>query len=116
MVSPLDRKLLRDLWRIKGQAAAIAEQLAVDEDCPCNCSGRAACVDGACNCPAAYAGDDCSIEVSACPGDCSGHGACVYGACHCERGYAGGSCQFVEQLCSSNCSGHGICSPSGRCA
>ena len=91
-------------------------QLAVDEDCPRNCSGRAACVDGACNCPAAYAGDDCSIEVSACPGDCSGHGACVYGACHCERGYAGGSCQFVEQLCSSNCSGHGICSPSGRCA
>ena len=65
-------------------------QLAVDEDCPRNCSGRAACVDGACNCPAAYAGDDCSIEVSACPGDCSGHGACVYGACHCERGYAGG--------------------------
>ena len=50
-------------------------QLAVDEDCPRNCSGRAACVDGACNCPAAYAGDDCSIEVSACPGDCSGHGA-----------------------------------------
>ena len=71
-------------------------QLAVDEDCPRNCSGRAACVDGACNCPAAYAGDDCSIEVSACPGDCSGHGACVYGACHCERGYAGGSCQFVR--------------------
>ena len=88
----------------------LVKMLAVTPECPSNCSSIAECVDGVCNCPAGFFGDDCSQLLTPCESNCNEHGQCVQGVCHCDVGFTGGECQFVAQLCLANCSGHGICS------
>merc|ERR1712023_20437 len=66
--------------------------MALGEDCECphDCWGNGACVNGVCKCSPGWTYYDCSLRI--CPSTCSNHGFCFNGTCHCHTGWAGVDC------------------------
>ena len=88
----------------------VVQLLAVEPDCPNNCSSLGECHERNCVCQHGYGGRDCSSLLTPCANGCNGNGICSQGICHCHAGFTGSECSITAQACKSNCSGHGICS------
>jgi hypothetical protein len=67
---------------------------------PCEqleCFNGGTCVNGTCDCPAGFTGDNCEIQVDPCANvTCLNGGTCVNGSCDCPTGYTGPDCGNQE--------------------
>ena len=71
------------------------------------CQNGGTCVNGVCNCPAGFGGDNC--EVFLCQDIiCQNGGTCVNGTCNCPAGFGGDNCEtflncdVLQPLCPTN--------------
>ena len=71
------------------------------------CQNGGTCVNGVCNCPAGFGGDNC--EVFLCQDIiCQNGGTCVNGTCNCPAGFGGDNCEtflncdVLQPLCPPN--------------
>lgn len=66
---------------------------------PCRkveCQNGGVCVDGTCDCPAGYTGENCQTDRCTLI-DCENGAICVTGNCQCTSGYYGTTCNLLMQ-------------------
>ncbi|UTW64500.1 hypothetical protein KFE98_10290 [bacterium SCSIO 12741] len=78
--------------------AIISQSCKKDKCEEVSCSNGGVCVDGTCECPSGFSGENCQTEDKCITSgvSCQNGGTCVNGACDCPDGFTGTNCETLD--------------------